>query len=175
MSEIIPDGLSLQRFLTLVDTTLPGAAASTLGTGFLVLAGGGLASPEAMQRTVTWDDDHASTTETEFVVIRLLPKVGVRTVTLGRTSTNDVVVHDSTISKVHAFLHKDLKGEGWSISDAGSHNGTFVEGVRVAARGDGDPIALQTGKQVRLGSVSLTFMALEPLVGLARSLSRQKD
>ncbi|MCC7110301.1 MAG: FHA domain-containing protein [Deltaproteobacteria bacterium] len=174
MSEIIPDGLSLQKFLTLVDTTLPSAAASTLGTGFLVLAGGGLASPEAMQRTVTWDDDHASTAETEFVVIRLLPKLGVRTVTLGRTSTNDVVVHDSTISKVHAFLHKDLKGEGWSVSDAGSHNGTFVEGVRVAARGDGDPIALQSGKQVRLGSVSLTFMALEPLVGLARSLSRRK-
>ncbi|WP_051712505.1 FHA domain-containing protein [Spirillospora albida] len=59
-------------------------------------------------------------------IIRVAP----RTLRIGRAADNDVVVADLAVSRHHA----ELRGAGpgrYRIVDVGSHNGTFVNGVRV--------------------------------------------
>ena len=51
-------------------------------------------------------------------------------VTIGRRPDNSIVVSDLAVSKLHAQLRKTPTG-AYVIIDAGSHNGTFVNGVRV--------------------------------------------
>jgi two-component system response regulator GlrR len=53
----------------------------------------------------------------------------VGTAVVGSAPSNDIVVDDGTVSRIHAEL--DPRPEGTWIHDLGSHNGTFVEGVRV--------------------------------------------
>jgi pSer/pThr/pTyr-binding forkhead associated (FHA) protein len=55
-------------------------------------------------------------------------------VTLGRRSSNSVVLSgDGEVSRTHAEL--ELVGEDWTITDDGlSHNGTYVNGARIAQR-----------------------------------------
>jgi pSer/pThr/pTyr-binding forkhead associated (FHA) protein len=152
-------------------TLSPDALQERLGQAFLVLVSGELAKPSPMQRTATWDDGAGPTSETGFFVAALRPRSpGVRTVSLGRTPNNDIVLVDSTISKVHAFVHRDPQSGVDSITDAESHNGTFVEGARVAPRGEGAPTALRSGQSLQLGSVSLSYLTLDHLLALGRTI-----
>jgi ADP-ribose pyrophosphatase YjhB (NUDIX family) len=50
---------------------------------------------------------------------------------IGRTPDNDLAVADLDVSRHHAELRKSGAG-GYQITDLGSHNGTFVNGKRVA-------------------------------------------
>ncbi|MDA0764045.1 MAG: FHA domain-containing protein [Proteobacteria bacterium] len=51
--------------------------------------------------------------------------------TIGKSSSNDIVVStDATVSRTHAVLYKDNKGNIY-ISDSNSTNGTYVNGERV--------------------------------------------
>ena len=47
--------------------------------------------------------------------------------TVGRSQNNDITLVDIEVSKVHAYLDEDEKGE-WTVRDADSTNGTFVNG-----------------------------------------------
>jgi ABC-type multidrug transport system ATPase subunit/pSer/pThr/pTyr-binding forkhead associated (FHA) protein len=49
---------------------------------------------------------------------------------IGRTPDNDLVVSDLGVSRKHAELRKSQSGM-YQIVDLGSHNGTYVNGVRV--------------------------------------------
>src|SRR5262245_17892535 len=77
-------------------------------------------------------------------------------ITVGRAPDNDVVVPDASISRFHAYVKEGADGQ-WLIQDAGSTNGTHVNGNAVPRQGSGSPIALKTGDDVRLGQVELTF------------------
>ncbi len=172
MNDQLPGWLPLQQVTDLAASVSRAELLERLGTGFLVLVSGELARPVPMQRTVTWDDGTAPTLDTGFYVARLIPKApGVSTISIGRTTNNDVVLIDNTISKVHAFLHRDAKSADTAISDAQSHNGTFVEGMKVGNRGDGPPTPLRSSQSLRLGSVALTYLVLDDLLALGRSLS----
>ena len=74
-------------------------------------------------------------------------------VTIGRRSANDLVLHHSSVSGVHARL--EVEGDGddrtWFIHDVGSTNGTRVEGEPVQRQ------ALNNGDLVQLGDVGLRF------------------
>ena len=48
---------------------------------------------------------------------------------VGRAVTNDCAVVDPTVSRKHAELR--LRESGVDITDAGSSNGTFVNGVQI--------------------------------------------
>ncbi|MCC7073305.1 MAG: FHA domain-containing protein [Deltaproteobacteria bacterium] len=172
MNTQLPGWLPLRQVRDLAASVSREELGERLGTAFLVLVSGELARPVPMQRTVTWDEGSAPTLDTGLFVARLVPKaLDVRTMALGRTANNDIVLVDTTISKVHAFLHRDGPNGATSISDAQSHNGTFVEGERVATRGDGAPTPLRSGQSLRLGSVALTYLVLDDLLALGRSLS----
>jgi serine/threonine-protein kinase len=74
--------------------------------------------------------------------------------TLGRTAGNDIVIQDGTISRQgHARLlfHSGV----WYIEDLQSSNGTYVNSARIQ-----QPVPLQTGDEVRLGDVLMTFEVL---------------
>ena len=55
-----------------------------------------------------------------------------RRLRIGRTSDNDLVLSDLSISRRHAELRKTSDGK-YKIVDLGSHNGTFVNGQRVTS------------------------------------------
>jgi predicted component of type VI protein secretion system len=64
-------------------------------------------------------------------------------VTLGRDPSNDIVISDPQISRQHARLRR--QGNVMMIEDAGSTNGTFVNGMRLIGPHtlvDGDVISL---------------------------------
>src|SRR5690606_10523035 len=56
-------------------------------------------------------------------------KLGEGEYVIGRRSDCQVFVPDMRVSRQHARLWRD--GEGWSLEDLGSNNGTFINGVRL--------------------------------------------
>lgn len=71
--------------------------------------------------------------------------------TLGRASENTICFPDDTmVSRRHAVL--TAGPEGWALRDAGSVNGTFVNGDRLTA-----PRVLKSGDRVTLGTSRLVF------------------
>ena len=66
---------------------------------------------------------------------------------LGRVSGNAIVVQESKVSRQHAVIRRD-RGMFW-IKDLGSKNGTFINGVKIAA----EPHSLQNGDRIELGGV----------------------
>jgi ABC transport system ATP-binding/permease protein len=70
-------------------------------------------------------------------------------VTIGRSTDNDIVIQDVLASRHHAFLTETPLGT--EIRDAHSVNGTFVNGVRVGSA------ILTEGDVVTIGNVDLVF------------------
>jgi predicted component of type VI protein secretion system len=73
--------------------------------------------------------------------------------TIGRDTTNDIVINDAEVSRKHARIL--LQGGGFVLEDLGSTNGTFVDGQRLMG-----PHGLRPGELVMLGeNISLSFEA----------------
>lgn len=79
-------------------------------------------------------------------------------ITVGRTANNDVVVNDITVSRFHAFFRH--RGEAWVVCDAGSKNGTSLEGDVLEARKER---LIVSGQQVRVGDIELAFYTPDDL------------
>jgi hypothetical protein len=79
-----------------------------------------------------------------------------RRVTMGRTSNNDIVLDDSSVSRFHGWLQRDDPSTKWTITDAGSKNGTFVNGARLPAK---KPVILENATRIRVGNLELTFFS----------------
>ena len=76
--------------------------------------------------------------------------VGERT-TIGRSPDCEIFLDDVTVSRKHAALTKD--GDGYSIQDEGSLNGTFVNRKRV------EGAQLEDGDEIQIGKYRLTFLS----------------
>jgi hypothetical protein len=70
------------------------------------------------------------------------------TTSIGRKLTNGIVLDDPTVSGEHAVLY--LQDDSWYLRDAGSTNGTLVNGEDVVA-----PAPVQPGDLLTLGGVQL--------------------
>jgi hypothetical protein len=75
-------------------------------------------------------------------------------ITVGRARNNDIVVPEALVSKFHAFF-RPLDG-GWSLADAGSVNGTFIEDKKLPPKGA--PEAVAVGNRVTFGSTAFQFV-----------------
>ena len=71
-------------------------------------------------------------------------------VTVGRSPDSDIFLDDVTVSRHHATFRRGA--EGWSISDAGSLNGTYVNRTRV------DDRRLAGGDEVQIGRFRFVFL-----------------
>jgi hypothetical protein len=75
-------------------------------------------------------------------------------VVLGRGEQSDIVLNDGTLSSLHLVF---MRGPGgWTVRDAGSKNGTTLEGVALQP---GQPKPLLSGARLRAGSVVLRYYA----------------
>jgi pSer/pThr/pTyr-binding forkhead associated (FHA) protein len=86
-------------------------------------------------------------------------------ITVGLSSTCDVVINDQSLSKLHAWF--GVRGDTWRIWDNASVAGTQVNGVSVAAMGS---TALETGDRIGLGYVEVVFLLPDAFYNLVKRL-----
>lgn len=94
-------------------------------------------------------------------------------VSIGRTPANDLVVDHPSVSKTHALFWEDKDGGYW-ISDEGSTNGTYVQGVRLLAR---KPQKLAGNELIGLGDVILMLkspLALYRFLETTEAVKKQR-
>ena len=70
---------------------------------------------------------------------------------LGRAESNEVTLHDDTVSRRHAVIQPQGDQEYWLV-DFGSRNGSYVNGQRVA-----QPTRLHDGATVAIGASQYVF------------------
>jgi pSer/pThr/pTyr-binding forkhead associated (FHA) protein len=101
-------------------------------------------------------DDLSPGSEGPLLIVRKGPEVGERfyvdrpRLTIGRDPTSDVFLNDITVSRSHAVVER--QGGEITISDAGSLNGTYVNGVSI------DRVALRAGDAVQIGRFVMAFV-----------------
>lgn len=78
--------------------------------------------------------------------------LGPTPLTIGRTPDNQLVINNPRTSSHHAQIRQD--GQGYSITDLGSTNGTFVNGQRLTPQ-----VArqLNPGDSIRIGDAQYTY------------------
>ncbi len=79
-------------------------------------------------------------------------------ITIGRTPNNDVCIADSSISRFHAFFRDDK--DHWIVCDAGSKNGTKVNGKALGFRVESE---IASGAVVKMGDVVMKFYTPDDL------------
>jgi len=87
---------------------------------------------------------------------------------LGRTSTNSVVVDSIKVSRRHALIHLQNVGEFWLI-DFGSSNGTFLNKRRMQR-----PIRLSDGDHITVGDRDFEFHQAEEISDEYRTFVTQR-
>ncbi|HEY7350418.1 MAG TPA: FHA domain-containing serine/threonine-protein kinase [Ktedonobacterales bacterium] len=76
------------------------------------------------------------------------------TTSIGRTTGNDIIIPDLTVSRQHAILR--FENGHWVVEDKNSANGTFVNNVRIRW-----PQPLADGDQVRFGDEIVIFNVVQ--------------
>jgi hypothetical protein len=82
-------------------------------------------------------------------------------ITIGRAGNNDVPIEVSSVSKFHAYFTGETAQDKWFLHDAGSSNGTWIDGERVgrnkAELRDGSTIQLGPDARVRFFTSKAIF------------------
>lgn len=73
---------------------------------------------------------------------------------IGRSSSNAVVLKDERVSRRHAILHSQNEGQFWLV-DLGSANGTYLNGRRVS-----QPTILRSGDRIQIAAAVFRFQNL---------------
>ncbi|MBT1171981.1 FHA domain-containing protein [Bifidobacterium sp. MA2] len=77
-------------------------------------------------------------------------------VSVGRDPKSDILLDDSTVSRAHAVFRRT--GGVFSVVDAGSLNGTYVNRQRV------DQAVLKNGDEIMIGKFRLVFFTQSAIV-----------
>ena len=92
-----------------------------------------------------------------LLVVQRGPSAGSRflldtdLVTAGRHPESEIFLDDVTVSRRHAEFRRS--GGGYTVSDVGSLNGTYVNRDRI------DEVTLQDGDEVQIGKYRLVYFA----------------
>ena len=119
---------------------------------WLVWEAGPWRPPSARKDTLLAGPNTRLLASGESLAILLVAKDGGTEVKLGRDAANDLVVDDATLSRVHLVFTRDVLSR-WSVRDAGSRNGTKVDGAPTGERA----VPLAAGAIIEAGAVRLTF------------------
>jgi hypothetical protein len=96
--------------------------------------------------------------EGPVLVVRKGPQPGERffidraRLTIGRDPESDIFLNDMTVSRMHAVIEQ--VGNTIKVTDAGSLNGTYVNGVLV------DSAELKHGDAVQVGTFQMAFFCV---------------
>lgn len=102
-------------------------------------------------------DDVSASSASSCLVVRKGPSPGEQffldrpTVTIGRDPQSDIFLNDMTVSRSHAVL--SVVGGEVTVRDAGSLNGTYVNGVCV------DSAVLSNGDLLQIGTFQMSFLS----------------
>jgi len=138
------------------------------GNAFLLLSSTGFKqSKSATSTEVLLLDVEEVGERTAGVSVRVMPiRVSKGSlnhlITVGRTAKNDVTISDISVSRFHAFFKHSPTG-GFQLHDAGSTNGTIVNGLSVCTREAGPPTNVKSGDNIRFGQVDVTFLEVDAM------------
>ena len=136
------------------------------GDAFLLLSSIPTPQPQNTSSThLAFSDEPEGNTGALATLVYPL-RSAVHIVSVGRSRDNDVVIPDHSVSRRHAFLKREANG-AFVVLDAGSSNGTSVNGKPVLTKGAGPPTPLTPGCTLRLGSLEFTFVHGAGLRGFA--------
>jgi hypothetical protein len=90
---------------------------------------------------------------------------------VGRAPEREFNIDHSTVSKRHAFILWEDEKQAWQLGDAGSTNGTFLNGQAVEA---GEPVYLHDSNVVSFGDCDYLFFSPEGFIGLLKRLQADK-
>lgn len=110
-------------------------------------------------------DADEPTAPTSFEVLPLRAEPGEAAVRIGRSSECEVVIHDQSVSSLHAIFERSSTG-ALSLRDAGSKNGTFVDERFVGNSAEAHP--LRGRHALRFGSLQAVFLDLDALCDMAK-------
>jgi pSer/pThr/pTyr-binding forkhead associated (FHA) protein len=91
-----------------------------------------------------------------LLVVKRGPNAGSRfaldsgRTTIGRHPDSDIFLDDVTVSRRHAEVHND--GAGFTVSDVGSLNGTYLNRERI------ESAQLHSGDELQIGKFRLVFI-----------------
>src|SRR5881227_4221104 len=94
---------------------------------------------------------------TALLLVRQGPNAGSRflldrdAITAGRHPESDIFLDDVTVSRRHGEFYR--RGTQFSVRDAGSLNGTYVNRERI------DEAALSSGDEVQIGKFRLVYLS----------------
>jgi hypothetical protein len=135
----------------------------------LVVTGvaGALAEQASLNRTLVTEPSGLSVQSVVGLIGRVFPLVKGKysspgPISVGRTPDNDVTIAESSISARHCFLR--VMGTEISLTDAGSTNGTFVNGVKIPAK------KAQTVKEGDVLTMGRFALAFHPTRGFIKAL-----
>lgn len=89
---------------------------------------------------------------------------------VGRGENRDLAIDHSTVSKRHAFFIRDERTGTFLLGDAGSTNGTFVNGQRVET---GKPVPLKDGMVVSFGDCDYLFLTPDGFTTLVGKMAQR--
>jgi hypothetical protein len=140
---------------------------------FLVHSGGALRSVDRSQtRGLTVDrimvEGKAGPPKVSdnFFAGELRSRDGEKIVTVGVSSTCDVVIDDQSLSKQHAWFERTSNGN-WRVWDNDSLAGTQVNDKAIEP---GEPKIVVTGDKITFGYVDVTFLTPDAFHRLIRGL-----
>ena len=81
----------------------------------------------------------------------------MKSIKIGRSSSNDIVINEQTVSSHHAVLTEEASAAGklYRIKDLNSTNGTFVNGKRIS-----EDVAVQPGDTLKFGNYVTSIATL---------------
>jgi hypothetical protein len=84
---------------------------------------------------------------------------------VGRARNADVSIPLGLISKYHAFFTTSADGKSFEITDAGSKNGTFLDGERLPEK---QAVPISSGQEVSFGPYRFGFFTPEGFADMIR-------
>jgi hypothetical protein len=104
-----------------------------------------VAPPQGLSGAWGWPATHNGPGGSSVPTPLFFPPGSGTSFTIGRTRDCDLRIADMSVSRLHAQLNRG--GDGWLLSDLGSHNGTRVNGWLVR-----EPVPVRAGDLVQFGS-----------------------